>query len=155
MASPSSFLRPRIAATALLAAGLALSARAELFTSLASSAGSSASSASDSIGRSSGGPDRDRRVSAGEYRVVQVADMAGHPDKAQLTLRATGPATDEFLLYLPHAAQDGRPLAVGDRVEARARPYGVEFARGDAPQAFFLVLDDAWAAGLDARPLEL
>ncbi|MDA8521550.1 hypothetical protein [Acidovorax sp. NCPPB 4044] len=141
-------LRPRAAAAALLAACLLpLSGHAELFTSLASSAGSSASSASDSIGRSSGGPGRGRKLAEGEYRVVQVADVAGQPDKARLTLRA---ADGEFLLTLPRAAQGARALAVGDRVQASPRPYGVEFARAETREAFFLVLDDAWARGLDA-----
>ena len=36
-------------------------------------------------------------------------------------------------------------------MSARHRPYGIEFARRDTQQAFFLVLADAWHRDLETR----
>ncbi|GKT16602.1 hypothetical protein AVHY2522_12310 [Acidovorax sp. SUPP2522] len=131
--------------SSLLAA--ALPGHAELFTSMASSAGSAASS---------GGGGRDRRLAEGEYRVIGVEQVPGRPDATGLRLRATETgAAREFVLNLPRQAQGARPLAASDLLQARERPYGFEFARGDTREAFFLVLNDDWYEEMDSRPLAL
>lgn len=146
----------RAACVSSLLATAALPGHAELFTSMASSAGSAASSASDSIGHSSGGGGRDRRLAEGEYRVIGVEQVPGRPDATGLRLRATETGiAREFVLNLPRQAQGARPLAAGDLVQARERPYGFEFARGDTREAFFLVLNDDWYEEMDSRPLAL
>jgi hypothetical protein len=40
-------------------------------------------------------------------------------------------------------------------VSARNRDYGVEFARADNRQPFFLVLEDAWYQELASNPVTL
>ena len=49
----------------------------------------------------------------------------------------------------------GAQLAVGERVNARERPYGLEFAHGEPLQAFFLVVHDEGARELRTRPVML
>lgn len=144
----------------LLALGITLPGHAESFASSASSAGSASSgSVSDSIKGSSNSSKRDKEVAAGEYRVVEVAEIAeaaGHPALLQLTLRATEAGADrEFILELPRQALAARPLGTGDLVQANQRPYGFEFARVDTREAFFLVLTDDWRRDLDSRVVTL
>jgi hypothetical protein len=164
-ASPS--LRPLVSfSLAVSALCLALPGHAESFASSASSAGSASSgSVSDSIKGSSNSSTSDNKVAEGPYRVVQVAEVAevavdaNVPDRRpmlQLTLRATeAGATREFILELPRVALADQPLHTGDVVQARHRPYGYEFARGDTQQAFFLVLTDDWQRELDSRAVTL
>ena len=143
----------------VLAALLATPARAESFTSSASSAGSASSaSVSDSLRGSSDSSSGRRQVADGDYRVIQVADAAGRPGMLRITLRAVA-ADDEFALELPAQALAARGLAAGDRVQARNRPYGIEFAHAALPQrpreAFFLVLADDWQREIAPRAVGL
>ena len=134
-----------------LAAALALAAAVP-----AGAASSAASTASDSIGMSSNGVSGSLRTSSnsstktnvaqGEYRVVQVA-AADVPGMVALQLQlagAHGPATDDnaFLLLLPQATHERSGVRVGTLVQATHRAFGVEFARADTRQAFFLVLQE-------------
>jgi hypothetical protein len=148
---------------ALSALCLALPGHAESFASSASSAGSASSgSVSDSIKGSSNSSTSDNKVAEGPYRVMQVAEVAtgadtpGRRPMLQFTLRATdtGPIR-EFILELPRQALADRPLNTGDLVQARQRPYGFEFARGETQQAFFLVLTDDWQRELDSHAVTL
>jgi hypothetical protein len=84
-------------------------------------------------------------VTDGDYKVIEVAAVADRPGTVRMKLQAVAdPSADgEFFLYLPQQIFDKSPLGAGQIVAARQRPYGVEFARGDTRQAFFLVLDDA------------
>lgn len=137
---------------------------AESFASSASSAGSaSIGSLSDSVQASSRSVSGDRQVAEGEYRVIEVADLADRPELLRLKLQleaAASPAeaATELTLTLPRQALATRALAVGDRVHARHRPYGIEFAHAGATaqqrEAFFLALADDWKRELDARPLK-
>lgn len=145
------------ACTALsLTAGLA-PAWADSAVSSASSAGSASSgSVSDSIrgsSRSSGGDDR---VAEGAYRIVAVA-AAERPGRLRLTLQAEAVpgAPGRFELELPQQALQPAGLVEGDRVQARHRAYGVQFARMDNHQPFFLVLADTWHGELASRPVAL
>jgi hypothetical protein len=146
-----------------LAATLSLLAAASLPALAASSAASSASeSLSTSVGSisnsfrgssdSSTGP---TRTTDGDYRVVDVA-QADQPGMLALTLQPAAPGQGEaFVLVLPQQAADNGGVAVGGVVRAANRPYGVEFARADNRQAFFLVLDDDWYRELDSHPVTL
>lgn len=146
-------------AAALVActAVMAPPAWADSAVSSASSAGSASSgSVSDSIqgsSRSSGGDDR---VAEGDYRIVAVA-AAERPGRLRLTLQAEavpGPQ-GRFQLELPQQALQPSGLAQGDLVHARHRSYGVQFARVDNRQPFFLVLADTWHGELASRPVPL
>lgn len=162
----SASLRPLFTfSLALSSLCLALPGHAESFASSASSAGSASSgSASDSIKGSSNSSTSDKKVAEGPYRVMQVAEVAndksaGTPARRpmlQLTLRATdaGPVR-EFILELPRQALADQPIQTGDVVQARLRPYGYEFARGETQQAFFLVLNDDWQREIDSRAVTL
>jgi hypothetical protein len=149
----------RLFCLALLAATATAPARAESFASSASSAGSASSaSASDSLGDSSKGSSPDNKTADGDYRVIEVAELAARPGMLQLRLRATQGEAYEFTLKLPREALGQRGIAVGDVVHARNRPYGLEFARANESRtrgAFFLVLADDWHKELDSRPVAL
>lgn len=149
---------------ALLALALATPSRADSLASSASSAGSaSLGSLSTSIGESSDASSGKREVADGDYRVIEVAELAERPAMLRLTLRAAQPqpaGLAEFRLELPREALARRGLAVGDLVQARQRPYGLEFAHAPAAgtplrEAFFLVLADDWHRELDPRAVKL
>ncbi|WP_028101535.1 hypothetical protein [Pseudoduganella violaceinigra] len=143
----------RAAALSALAAAIAIPARAGSSASSASSAGSDISgSVSDSIGassKSSSGDDK-KKVAAGQYRVMDVAEAPGKPGAARLTLRGEG---KEFFLDLPKAALAERALPAGALVQVSERPYGYEFAYADTRQAFFLALHDAWQRELRSHAI--
>lgn len=121
--------------------------------SLTSSASITASSASDSIKASSNSSKQGNTARAGDYRIEQVTrDEAS--GRVRLALQPVGDASREgFVLALPERAFELQALARGDALAVRERPYGLEIARGDTKQAFFLVLDDQWHRELDARPV--
>jgi len=155
----------RTAAVASLCALAGVGTRAESLASSASSAGSSASSAgsassgsvSDSLNNSSKSSTRTTTTADGDYRVIEVTDVAERPTMLRLTLRA---AEDDpaFTLTLPRQALGPRGIASGDVVQVRNRDYGLEFARDNgagAREAFFLVLVDDWRRQLEAHPVTL
>ena len=136
---------------------------AESLATSASSAASSAASAgsaslrgsSDSINNSSDSSRNERRVAEGDYRVAAVAEVGGRPGMLRLRLEplTSGGDAAAFSLDLPQRALGERRLAPGDTISARHRPYGLEFARGDTRDAFFLVLADDWNRDLQTRVL--
>lgn len=131
---------------------------AESFASSASSAGSASSgSVSDSLEGSSDSSSPDRKVAEGEYRVAAVAPVDGRPGAVRLTLQPTQAraGAGEFFLTLPQQALGPQGLAEGAIVSARQRPYGLEFARAQTREAFFLVLHDEWHRELDPRLVTL
>jgi hypothetical protein len=150
----------------LIAAACCLSApaMAELSLSSASSDSSSASigASSTSIGKSSEGSRRDR-VAEGDYTVLEVAEAADRPGQLRVKLQmadasamaADPEALETFDLFLPQANPAVSRLAQGQRIQARQRPYGVEFALGNPRQPFFLVLQDAWFQELHSQPVRL
>ncbi|WP_088280407.1 hypothetical protein [Ideonella sp. A 288] len=145
----------------LLTMGLAVApaALAEGLASSASSAGSaSVGSLSDSIHRSSHSSSGDgRQVAEGDYRIVQVAELADRPELRRLRLQPAKGSGDDggFLLDLPQRALVRHGVAAAVLVQVRHRPYGLEFARADTREAFFLVLADDWHRELDPRALSL
>lgn len=135
----------------VLLATLALAAtasQADSFVSSAAGAGSASSgSVSDSFKQSSGSSSGGERRAEGRYRVTEVAQAdAG---KLRLTLKRDGAEPVE--LTLPQQALAARAVTVGDEVQATPQTYGIAFAHADTGQAFFLVLEDAWARELAAR----
>lgn len=125
--------------------------------SSASSEGSSASfgSLSTSVEKSSNSSSGDKKVAAGDYRIIDMAEAAARPGVMRLRLQAAGGPSDEFFLFVPQeAVADGR-LAAGQLVTARERSYGLEFARTETRQPFFLVLKDEWYQELQTRAVTL
>jgi len=152
--------RPFLSALPLaLAACLALHGPAALAASSASSASSDAGSASsgsvsDSFGKSSDSSKGGKNVAAGDYRVVAVAPAAGPEGRTRVTLVAVADAAAEPVqLFLPAGTALQAGLAAGHVVSATARPYGLEFARADTREAFYLVLEDASFRELKTRPV--
>lgn len=150
------------AALALSAACLAPAHAAGLSASSASeSIGTSIGSLSTSLQQSSASSTGDKRVAAGEYRLIELAAAPGRPGQLRLTLQAKAETAGEavaantFYLFLPEAALKAARLQAGDAVLARAKPYGLEFAEARSQQAFFLVLDDEVFRELPSRPLSL
>jgi hypothetical protein len=149
--------RSLLRATALLACATtvaALPAFADSAVSSASSAGSaSIGSLSDSSRGSSRSSNRRNDVAEGDWRVVEVAELAERPGVLRVRLQPPAPApaggVDALEVDVPQRTLAPRPLAAGDLVRVRHRPYGVELARVAEP--FFLLLDDDWRRELDPR----
>ena len=141
-----------------LATGLALTspAQASSTASSASSEGASASvgSLSTSVqGSSNSSSPAD--TAQGDYRVIDVAEAAGRPGVLRLRLRPLQGAGAGFDLFVPRTTAERAELGAGQVVSVRQRRFGIEFARADNGQAFFLALDDAWSRELQTRPVAL
>jgi len=148
----------RAIALALAAAACMLpSAHADSVASSASSAGSASSgSISDSIGASSNSSNGDRRVAAGPYRVIDVAQAPAKAATTRVTLRAVaGAAATEFWVDVPDRALAERRVGTGDVVQVSERVYGYEFAYGDDKKPFFLALQDDWYRELASRKVTI
>jgi hypothetical protein len=150
-------LRRTFASFALMAliAPLAAPSYAESLASSASStASASVGSLSDSL-RGSSDSSSPNRVAAGDHRVIEVAAVADKPGTLRVTLEPvnTSGNAQAFRLDLPQPLALGQGIAPGAIVAARERPYGVEFAKGEPAQAFFLVLADDWYRELQSRAL--
>jgi hypothetical protein len=152
----------RLACIALLGLATSAPSLADVLASSASSAGSaSVGSLSNSLTGSSNSSSPKAAVAEGDYRVVEVAEVAERPGILRLQLQATLPhsGAGPIWLTLPQQALAQRALAAGDIVSARHRPYGVEFAHAAKAaterEAFFLVLADDWLGELAPRALEL
>jgi hypothetical protein len=154
-----SFPRTRLLLVAAFAVAFAAaSARADSLASSASSAGSaSVGSVSDSFRGSSNSSSNDnKRAAAGDYRVDAIVAVAGRADRVRLELTPLDrPAQEGFALELPARALEQVRLAAGNVVNARPRPYGVEFALAPAGEPFYLVLDDDWYRELAAHRVTL
>jgi len=142
---------------AALAAACAVPAHADSVASSASSAGSASSaSISDSIGGSSNSSNRDRRVTAGDYKVIDIAQAPGKAETTRLTLRpVAGTPAQEFTLDVPNRALAARAVDAGAIVHVNERVYGYEFAYADTRQPFFLALQDDWYRELGSRQVTI
>jgi len=155
----TSIFRRTLLLTAL-AAACAAPAFADSVASSASSAGSASSgSISDSIGGSSNSSNKDKRVAAGEYRVIEVAQAPAKPDTTRMTLRAAAGAVNgdnaQFTLDVPNRALAQRGVHTGELVQVNERVYGYEFAYVDGKQPFFLALQDDWYRDLASRQVTI
>ena len=156
------FLKTPLAAALVLLAAQALPAAAA--SSAASSASDSVStsvgSVSDSIRKSSDSSSRTTNVAAGDYRIVEVTALVERPGLLRMTLQPLRPSDEvagdgAFNLYLPAQALARTPLAAGQVVTARTRPYGTEFIAAHTQASFFLVMADDWYRELPANPLAI
>jgi len=149
---------PSLAAFALLCGAGALPALAESSASSAASnsASTSVGSSSTSVEKSSDSS-KGNNVAEGDYRIIEMAAAADRPGAVRLKLQALAErgAAGEFFLVLPQQAVDQGRLAAGQTVTARQRAYGLEFARSETQQAFFLVLADDWYRELQTNPVRL
>jgi len=145
----------RTMCAATLVAACAVPARADSVASSASSAGSASSgSVSDSIGGSSNSSNNDKRVAAGQYRVIDVAQTPGKDGSTRMTLQAQGGA-QAFYLDVPDRALAERRVASGELVQVNVRTYGYEFAHADTQRPFFLALQDDWYRELGSRQVTI
>jgi len=130
-----------------LAGGLAASSAA---------GGSSASSASmGSADKSSDSATKTMAEINGPYRIVEVTPMPERPGTLRVKLQAAASADDVVQIYVPQKTLERNGLGAGKMVTAHQRPYGVEFARTDTNQAFFLLLADDWHKELSSNPVTL
>ena len=153
-------LHPRLLLSALVLslgwAGLSAHASSTAASSAIDSASSTASSASDSLGKSSTSSSPDNDVADGDYRVIDLADAADRPGVVRLTLQGvTMPGQPQFELFLPKTTLAQAQLGTGALVRTRQRTFGIEFARVDAREPFFLVLHDTWHRELASHPVTL
>lgn len=131
--------------------GVAFHANAESFASSASSAGSASSgSVSDSLYDSSNSSSPDEKRADGDYRIIDVAEAPNRGDFRRVTMQADA-SQQRIVLDLPATILDKQGLARGDLVHAQHRVYGLEFARSDTREAFYLVLADKWHEELAPR----
>jgi hypothetical protein len=153
-------LKKSLATLALLACAAPLSCLAESsVTSVASdSLSRSSGSISDSITGSSHASSPDNKQVKGDYKVIDMAEVADRPGIVELRLQpvaANATADDQIFLRVPRAAADQGHVANGAIVTALQRPYGIEFAANQPRAAFFLALADEYVRDLKMAPLSL
>ena len=149
-------LMHRVALATLIACGTAAPAWADP----ASSASSASSTASQSVGSISGSIQKSSNsssgntVAEGDYRIIEVAEVADQPGTMRMKLQAVHDigADGEFYLYLPHQVVEQGRLAAGGVVTARNKAYGVEFAHAKTLKGFFMALKDEWTASCRRAP---
>jgi len=130
---------------------LAIQAHAESLPSSASSAGSASSgSVSASLHESSDSSSKDEKRADGDYRIIDVAEAPERADFRRVTMQADA-SQQRIVLDLPANILDKQGLGRGDLVYAQNRVYGLEFARSDTREAFYLVLADKWHEELTPR----
>lgn len=130
-----------------------LAAHADSFTSSASSAGSASSgSVSDSLNGSSNSSSGDRKTADADYRITDVAEAPGRDGFVRVTMETD--AAQRLVLDLPAAVFRPQRLARGDAIRAGQREWGIEFARADTREPFFLVLADDWYGELEPRRVD-
>lgn len=120
--------------------------------------GSSASSASlGSVDKSSDSATKAVAEINGPYRIVEVAPMPERPGTVRMKLQAVAStnADDVVQIYVPQKTFERSGLGEGKMLTAHQRPYGVEFARADTNQAFFLLLANDWHKELNSNPVSL
>ncbi|MEO8151798.1 MAG: hypothetical protein ABI605_01925 [Rhizobacter sp.] len=146
-------------ATLALAVGAVIPAWASSTAASSASEGGSASvgSVSDSFEKSSDSSSTKNKTAAGDYKVIDVAAVAERPGTLRMKLQPVADSNEDnaFFLYLPEKALAQSPIAAGQIVSARDRPYGVEFAKADTGKAFFLVLQDDWYRELQSNAVTL
>lgn len=153
------FASPTLLAAALVCGLHSVPAVADttLSASVSDSISTAVGSVSTSLKKSSQSSTKDDKVADGDYKVVNMVAVAEQPGMVRMQLQAladTG-ADGAFDLILPQKTVELNQIAAGAVVTARQRPYGTEFATGQARQAFFLVLQDDWFRELPSKPVVL
>ena len=153
-------LKKSLATLALLAvaAPFASQAASSAASSVSDSLTQSSGSVSDSLKGSSHSSSPDNKQVKGDYKVTDVAEVAGKPDFVELHLM---PATTganagiEVYVTMPRVAAEQGHVATGATVTALQRPYGIEFATAQPRTAFFLALADDVARDMKMAPVTL
>lgn len=156
---PATMKHPPLHALAFVlsfgAAALPAMAESSIASSASQSVSTSVGSVSDSLKHSSNSSSKDD-VAQGDYKLIELAAAADRPGFARLTLQPlAGGDAGRVELLVPQAVVDTHRLAQGDTINARHRPYGIEFANGQPRAAFFLVVADDWYRELKTRPVTL
>jgi hypothetical protein len=151
-------LKKTLATLALLACAAPLSclAASSVGSSVSDSLTQSSGSVSDSLKGSSHSSSPDDKQVKGDYKVIDMAEVAGKPGLVELHLmRAGADAGAEIYLKLPREAVAQAHVAAGGTVTALQRPYGIEFATTQPRAAFFLALADDVARDTKMAPVAL
>ncbi len=148
------------ATLALLACAAPLSCLAEssVGSVLSDSLSRSSGSISDSITGSSHASSPDNRQVKGDYKVIDMAEVADRPGYVELHLQpvaANAPVDGQIYLRVPRTAADQGHVGNGAIVTALQRPYGIEFAANQPRAAFFLALADDYVRDLKMAPVSL
>jgi len=149
-----------LATLALLACAAPLTclAASSVGSSVSDSLTESSGSVSDSIKGSSHSSSPDNKQVKGDYKVIDMAEVADHPGLVELHLQpvaANTAAGGEIFLRVPRVAADKGHVANGAVVTALQRPYGIEFAANQPRAAFFLALADDVARDMKMAPVAL
>lgn len=144
-------------AVLLCATALPALAASSASSSVSDSVSTSSDSASNSLKKSSNSSSGTKEIANGDYRIIDVAAVAGHPGAARLTLQAlaTPGIEGEIQLTVPWQTLVDNHLDAGHIVTARQRAYGVAFAVAATRQAFFLALNDEWVSDLPSKAVTL
>jgi len=153
-------LNKSLATLALLACAAPLSclAASSVGSSVSDSLTQSSGSISDSLKGSSNSSSPDNRQVKGDYKVIDMAEVADRPGYVELRLQpvaANATAADQIFLRVPRVAADQGHVGNGAIVTALQRPYGIEFAANQPRAAFFLALADDYVRDLKMAPLSL
>lgn len=152
-------LIPTCLALSLLMLGAAPSLQAASTAASSASEGGSLSvgSVSTSIRKSSDSSSRATGVAQGDYRIIEVAALPEQPGQVRMALQSQADASEQgsLYLYLPAQVVAKAELGAGQLVTATQQPYGIQFAKTETQQAFFLVLEDSVYRELPSRPVTL
>ncbi len=145
-----------LATLALLACAAPLTclAASSVGSSVSDSLTQSSGSISDSLKGSSNSSSPDNRQVKGDYKVIDMAEVADKPGFVELHLQPVA-AGDEIWLRVPRAAAEQGHVADGAIVTAMQRPYGIEFAANQPRAAFFLALADDYVRDMKMAPVSL
>jgi hypothetical protein len=145
-----------LATLALLACAAPLTclAASSVGSSVSDSLTQSSGSISDSLKGSSNSSSPDNRQVKGDYKVIDMAEVADKPGFVELHLQPVA-AGDEIWLRVPRAAAEQGHVADGAIVTAMQRPYGIEFAANQPRAAFFLALADDYVRDMKMAPVTL
>ena len=148
-----------LATLALLACAAPLSclAASSAASSISDSLTQSSGSISDSLKGSSHSSSPDNKQVKGDFKVIDMAELADRPGMVQLQLRPVAATSDDtdILLTLPRVAAANGHVEKDATITALQRPYGIEFASGQPHAAFFLALANDWVSDLKTAPLTL
>jgi hypothetical protein len=149
-------LKKSLATLALLACAAPLTclAASSVGSSVSDSLTQSSGSISDSVKGSSNSSSPDNKQVKGDYKVIDMAEVADKPGFVELHLQPVA-AGDEITLRLPRAAAEQAHVAGGAIVTAMQRPYGIEFAANQPRAAFFLALADDYVRDMKMAPVTL
>ena len=140
------------------AAPLTCLAESSVTSVVSDSLSRSSGSISDSITGSSHASSPDNKQVKGEYKVIDMAEVADKPGLVEMHLQPVAANIDaggEIWLRVPRVAADQGHIAKDAIVTALQRPYGIEFAANQPRAAFFLALADDVARDMKMAPVTL